>query len=105
MKKNLIAFLCIIFLFIGFASGFYLGGKKLDEKLVTEKADAARDWLDPHGTKDKEDIEAQLNLLKIQYRQELSESRSRWVEYAVVIVLAINLILSFKIFSEQKKNN
>ena len=103
MKKYLIAFLCIIFLFIGFSSGFYCGKKKLDEKLVADKIEATREWLDPHGTKDKEDIEAQLNLLKIQYRQELSESRSRWVEYAVFIVLALNLILSIKIFCEPKK--
>lgn len=103
MKKILLAFLFIIFLFIAFSSGFYFGKKQFNENLVAKKTEAIRNLIDPYGTVDKETVEAQLELSKIQYMQELSESRGKWVEYAVVIILALNLILSIKIFSEPKK--
>ncbi len=103
MKKNLLAFLFIIFLFIAFSSGFYFGKKQFDENLIAKKTEATRNLIDPHGTKDKEDIDAQLELSKIQYMQELSESRGDWFEYAVVIILALNLILSIRVFYEPKK--
>lgn len=102
IKKIRVPILFVIFLFIAFFVGFYFGKVQLNEKRVTEKTEATRKMLEAQG-ESKEYIDAQLKLAEIHYKQVLSESKSKWVEVAVIAVLALNLLLSFLIYLQDKR--
>jgi len=91
IKKIFFIILLVIILFIGFFLGFYVGKYKLDEKLVTEKTEALREWYKSEGPLTKS-RQAEIKLAEIGYKQEASESRRVWIDIGILIVLISSLI-------------
>jgi hypothetical protein len=80
IKKIRVPILCIIILLIGFFAGINLGRAQLNKKLIVEEIEAARKMFEAQGDS-KESIDAQLSLMEIQRRKDLSEASGLMLLY------------------------